>query len=88
MRSINCTISCLPLQDERNVEPAGEAAQPHEAHHPEDGDHLRGRRVRRPRQRQGQHVAKCETGQPKKTRVSVGPTDEGHRGPKKMKRMR
>lgn len=39
---------------------AGEAAQPPEAHHPEDGDLLRGRRARRPHERQGQHVAELE----------------------------
>lgn len=66
----------------------GEAAQPPEAHHPEDGDQLGGRRVRWPCPRQRQHGAKVEAGQAEKScRVSVGPADEGHRVQRKLKRM-
>lgn len=46
-----------PLQDEGDVEHSGETAQPPEAHHPEDGDLLRGGRVRRSGERQRQPVA-------------------------------
>lgn len=56
---MNC---CSPPQDERDVMFAGEAEQPPEAHHSEDGDHLRGRRVRWPCEHQTQHVAKLESG--------------------------
>lgn len=67
-------------QDEGDVEQYGEAAQPPEAHHPEDGDYLRSRRVRWPRYRQRQHVAELESAEAKWIwHVSVGPTDEGHR---------
>lgn len=50
-----------PHQDEGDVEHAGEAAHPPEAHHAEDGDHLRGRRVRRPCELQGQDVAEVDS---------------------------
>lgn len=84
--SLGLTGRCFPLQDEGDGELAGEAAQPPEAHHPEDGDHLGGRRVRRPRERQGQDVAELESEEPQRTDlVALGPADEGHRVQEKMK---
>lgn len=73
------------LQDERGVKHAGEAAQPSEAHHPEDGHQLGGRRARRPCEHQGQHVAKVNVHTPETHCVPVGSADEGHRVPEDVK---
>lgn len=76
----------LAPQDEGDVGHAGEAALPAEAHHAEDGDLLRGGRVRRPRQPQGQHVAEPEQDEPGGAHgVPLGPADEGHRAQKEEK---
>lgn len=67
------------LKDEGDVLPAGEAAQPPEAHHAEDGDLLGGRRVRRSHQHPGPHVAHPAEHQSRLgPRVPLAPACEGH----------
>ena len=63
---------CSCVQNERDVLRAGEAAQPPEAHHPEDGDHLRGGRLRRAEDGQRQE-AKEES-----KYKQMGPFNESH----------
>lgn len=84
--NVNSDMMFYPLKDEGAVQLAGEAAQPPEAHHAEDGDLLGGRRVRRPRAHQGPHVAHTESDQAQRgPHVPLGPTDEGHRVQEKIK---
>lgn len=67
------------LKDEGDVLPAGEAAQPPEAHHAEDGDLFRGWRVRRSHQHPGPHVAHPAERQSRLgPRVPLAPACEGH----------
>lgn len=75
-----------PLKDEGGVQLTGEAAQPPEAHHAEDGDLLGGRRVRRPCEHQEPHVAHLESDQGQRgPRVPLAAADEGHRVQEKIK---
>lgn len=77
------------MQAEGDVRHAGEAALPAEAHHAEDGDLLGGRRVRRPREPQGQHMAEPEQDEQSGAHgVPLGAADEGHRAQKEEKTRR
>lgn len=68
------------FKNERDVLPAGEAAQPLEAHHAEDGDLLGSRRARWPHKHPGPHVAHSAKYQGRLSPcVPLGSANEGHR---------
>lgn len=62
MNWLFCLCFSFSLQNERDVVPAGEAALPRKAHHPENGDRLWGWRIWRPREHQREHVARFRPG--------------------------